>query len=69
MANNNDYNWSDLAGDLYDKLTGKNAEITYDFNHLGVDIPEGVNSERKAHWEFNGSMSIRTRDMSNERQQ
>ena len=32
-------NWPDLAIGLYDRLTGRNAEITYDFDNMHVKIP------------------------------
>ena len=32
-------NWPDLAIGLYDRLTGRNAEITYEFENMEVAIP------------------------------
>jgi len=34
--------WPDLAIGLYDKLTGRNAEITYEFNNLEVSVPSSA---------------------------
>ncbi len=57
--------WPELAVGLYDKLTGRGAEITYEFKDLEVYVPSttGANSEH-AKWKVNGIMSIRTRDLS-----
>ncbi|NJN46683.1 MAG: hypothetical protein HC808_09605 [Candidatus Competibacteraceae bacterium] len=55
--------WPDLAVDLYDKLTGRGAEITYDFDNLEVHIPSGTSSDAQyAKWKMNGTLKIRTRD-------
>ena len=35
-------NWPDLAIGLYDRLTGRNAEITYEFQDMHVKIPSGT---------------------------
>lgn len=55
--------WPDLAIGLYDRLTGRNAEITYEFDQMEVGIPSGVGSDaERAPWVLNGTMKIRTRD-------
>ncbi len=62
----NEQTWPDLAIGLYDKLTGRNAEITYDFENMEIDIPEGTSSNAgHARWRFNGVLKIRTRDQAN----
>ncbi len=38
-------NWPELAIGLYDKLTGRNAEITYEFNDMRVSVPSGVGAQ------------------------
>lgn len=55
--------WPDLAIGLYDKLTGRGAEITYEFENLEVMIPSnaGTNAEH-AKWRVNGILKLRTRD-------
>lgn len=55
--------WPDLAIGLYDRLTGRNAEITYDFDHLQVDVPSrtGADADR-ARWEVSGTVRITTQD-------
>lgn len=56
-------NWPDLAIGLYDRLTGRNAEITYEFEKLHVKIPSGTGEKAEhAEWIINGTMKIRTRD-------
>ena len=55
--------WPDLAIGLYDKLTGRNAEITYDFKDLEVGVPSSTNQDaNRAVWKLNGVISVRTRD-------
>jgi hypothetical protein len=64
MANEQHKTWPDLAVDLYDKLTGRGAEITYDFENLEVYVPSGTSSEAAhAKWKLNGVLKIRTRDL------
>lgn len=55
--------WPDLAIGLYDKLTGRNAEITYEFEDFELHVPSttGDNSE-VAKWKMNGKLKIRTKD-------
>jgi hypothetical protein len=55
--------WPDLAIGLYDRLTGRNAEITYEFDNMRVQAPSGTgpNAEH-AEWILNGGLRIRTRE-------
>lgn len=55
--------WPDLAIGLYDRLTGRGAEITYEFDDLSVMVPS-VASEAASHapWRVSGTVTIRTRD-------
>ena len=56
-------NWPDLAIGLYDRLTGRNAEITYEFSNMHVQIPSGTGPEAEhAKWILNGVMKISTGD-------
>ena len=56
-------NWPDLAIGLYDRLTGRNAEIAYELNDMHVKIPSGTGSDAQhAEWVFSGALSIRTRN-------
>jgi hypothetical protein len=55
-------NWPDLAIGLYDRLTGRNAEITYQFEDLHAGIPSGTGSEAEhADWVFSGGLTVSTR--------
>ena len=55
--------WPDLAIGLYDRLTGRGAEITYEAIDLRVDVPSQVgDSSEHTRWVLNGSVRIRTRD-------
>jgi hypothetical protein len=54
-------NWPDLAANLYDKLTGRNAEITYEFEKFEVDVPSSTKEDAEhAHWKINGTLKVRT---------
>ena len=57
-------NWSDVVKDVVDKLTGKDMEVTYDFENLEVDIPKATGPEGKelgsAKWKINGKFIIST---------
>lgn len=58
--------WPDLAIGLYDRLTGRNAEIIYDFDNLAVDVPSGTGKQADhATWKLSGSLRIRTKDHNN----
>jgi hypothetical protein len=57
--------WPELAAQLYDKLTGRGAEITYEFQNLEVYVPDThVENPTFAKWKVNGTLKIRTRDTS-----
>jgi hypothetical protein len=54
--------WPELAIGLYDKLTGRGAEITYEFQNLEVAVPSSTGPEAEhARWMVNGTLRIRTR--------
>ena len=55
--------WPDLAIGLYDKLTGRGAEITYEFQDMEISVPSSA-SPQAAHatWKVSGTMKIRTKD-------
>ena len=55
--------WPDLAIGLYDRLTGRGAEIEYEVHNLEVQVPSGVGvNADHAKWTLNGTVTIRTRD-------
>lgn len=54
--------WPDLAIGLYDKLTGRDAEITYEFDQFELHIPSSTSNEAThARWRMSGSVRISTR--------
>lgn len=56
-------NWPELAISLYDKLTGRNAEISYEACDMEVWVPSGVGDDAShAKWKVNGTLKIRARD-------
>lgn len=58
-------NWPDLAMALWDGLTGRKAEITYNFENFDVSIPHHVGENvQHATWKLNGVLTIRTTDQS-----
>ncbi len=63
MNDQHTQNWPELAIGLYDKLTGRNAEISYTFENMSIDIPSGTgDSASHARWKLNGTVKITTRD-------
>ncbi len=57
--------WPELAVELYDKLTGKNAEITYEFHELEVFVPaHHAEDAPLARWKVNGTVKISAREAS-----
>jgi hypothetical protein len=55
--------WADLMGQLFDRLTGKEAVISYGFRNLEVDIPKASGPQGQnlgsARWIFNGELVIK----------
>jgi hypothetical protein len=60
-------NWVDLIGALFDRLTGKEAVITYEFDNLVIDIPRASGPGGKelgsAKWTINGKLIIKAEAM------
>lgn len=57
------HTWPELAIGLYDKLTGRGAEIHYHFSELEVFVPASTQPDAAhARWKLNGSLTISTRD-------
>ncbi len=55
--------WPDLAIGLYDKLTGRGAEITYELHNLELYVPSSASDQAQhAMWKVNGTVKIRTKD-------
>ena len=54
--------WPDLAIGLYDKLTGRGAEITDEFQGLEISVPSSASpSARHATWRVSGTVKIQTK--------
>jgi hypothetical protein len=55
--------WADLMGQLFDRLTGKEAVISYGFRNLEVDIPKAAGHQGQslgsAKWVLNGELVIK----------
>lgn len=57
--------WPELAVGLYDKLTGRNAEITYNFENLEVSVPSSAAGDvNHAKSMLNGTVKIHTKERS-----
>jgi hypothetical protein len=55
--------WPDLAIGLYERLTGRGAEIIYDFEDMEVHVPSGTGEDvEHAHWRLDGTVTITTRE-------
>ncbi|MBA3816608.1 MAG: hypothetical protein H0X29_08845 [Parachlamydiaceae bacterium] len=55
--------WPDFAASLYDKLTGRGANITYDFEDFSINVPSKLGEDSDHfHWKMNGKINIRTHD-------
>ncbi|MFC6862225.1 hypothetical protein ACFQGE_01975 [Halomicroarcula sp. GCM10025817] len=55
--------WPELAISLYDRLTGRNAEITYEFEDMEVDVPSKTGDDPEyAHWRVDGTLTVKTRE-------
>ncbi|HJU35330.1 MAG TPA: hypothetical protein VJ695_09430 [Nitrososphaera sp.] len=54
--------WAEVIGQLFDRLTGKGASVTYNFDNLVIDIPRaqgpGGRDMGAAKWVINGRIVI-----------
>lgn len=56
--------WPELAMGLYDRLTGRNAEITYAMDDLQIEVPSRTGGDAEhATWRVDGTLRIQTRDL------
>ncbi|HQX50249.1 MAG TPA: hypothetical protein PLR25_10085 [Planctomycetaceae bacterium] len=61
MTTQHTTNWPDLAEGLFARLTGRHAEIAYEFADMHVKVPSRTGAEAEhAEWVLNGTMKIRT---------
>jgi hypothetical protein len=54
--------WADLIGQFLDRMTGKGASVTYDFDDFVIDMPRaqlpGGRDVGSAKWTINGKVLI-----------
>ena len=54
--------WAEIAGQVIDRVIGKNMSMTYDFQQLTIDMPraEGPGGKHmgSAQWTINGKIVI-----------
>ena len=63
MSDKHTKNWPDLAIGLYDRLTGMNAEICYQFDDINLKVPSGTGPDAEhADWLVNGKLTVSTRN-------
>ena len=55
--------WPELAIGLYDKLTGRDAEISYSFDDFELFIPSSATEDAThARWKMSGTVRVSTRN-------
>lgn len=58
----NNHQWSEIVGELFDRLTGKGASVAYTFENLVIDIPRAVGPNGQnmgsAQWTINGRVVV-----------
>lgn len=60
-TNDDTKTWTDLAIGLYERLTGRGAEIVYDMRNIEVHVPNKVGPEAvHTPWKVNGVLIVRT---------
>jgi hypothetical protein len=56
--------WAEVAGQVLDRLMGKNMSMTYEFHQLTIDIPKaeapGGTHIGSVQWTINGRVTITT---------
>ena len=53
--------WPDLAEGFYERLTGRGATISYEFDDMFVEVPRGTGADSpRAMWRLHGTVNIRT---------
>ena len=54
--------WANLLTELFDRLTGRGTEISYNFHNVEIDIPRAAgpqgNELGSAKWVINGRLAI-----------
>ena len=56
--------WSDILKEVVDKLTGKNMDVTYNFENFEIDVPKATGRDGRelgsAKWKINGKFIFST---------
>ena len=56
--------WSDILKEVVDKLTGKNMDVTYNFENFEIDVPKATGPDGRelgsAKWKINGKFVFST---------
>jgi hypothetical protein len=56
--------WSDILKEVVDKLTGKNMDVTYNFENFEIDVPKATGPDGRnlgsAQWKINGKFIFST---------
>ena len=56
--------WSDILKEVVDKLTGKNMDVTYNFENFEIDVPKATGPDGRdlgsARWKINGKFILST---------
>ena len=56
--------WSDILKGVVDKLTGKNMDVTYNFENFEIDVPKATGPDGRnlgsAKWKINGEFIFST---------
>ena len=68
MSDSTSKSWPDMGIELFDLLTGRQAEITYHLDNMEVSIPShatvpGAEVSASAVWKFNGALRISSRTL------
>ena len=51
--------WPEFAMDLYEKLAGRDAEVSYEFKDFEVSVPRSFGDDpAHAVWKMNGSLTV-----------
>jgi hypothetical protein len=63
-TNQSSNKWSEIVGQIIDRLVGKNMSATYDFQQLTIDMPKAEGPDGKhigsVKWTINGRIVITT---------
>lgn len=56
--------WPGILKEVVDKLTGKNMEVTYNFENFEIDVPKATGPQGQelgsAKWKINGKFILST---------